>query len=71
MIVNRAYSSRNWWTEMAVGVLVTLVCTALLLGVGIWALEGRGGTVNLLSCLVPGLAVGIWSARRYRRRHTA
>ncbi|MEU6123210.1 hypothetical protein [Streptomyces sp. NPDC047123] len=65
-----AYTSRQWWTEMAVGVLVTLVCTGLLLLVGIWALEGRGGTVNLLSCLVPGLVVGIWAARRYRRRRT-
>ncbi|MEU7582126.1 hypothetical protein AB0B50_31590 [Streptomyces sp. NPDC041068] len=55
---------------MAIGTLVTVVCTALLLAVGIWALEGRGGTVNLLSCLVPGLAVGIWSARRYRSRHS-
>ncbi|MFF3646313.1 hypothetical protein [Streptomyces sp. NPDC002564] len=55
---------------MAIGVLVTLVCTGLLLLVGIWALEGRGGTVNLLSCLVPGLVVGIWAARRYRRRRT-
>ncbi|MFE0178538.1 hypothetical protein ACFWZ2_40165 [Streptomyces sp. NPDC059002] len=66
--MDTAYSSRNWWTEMAVGVLGTAACTALLLALDVRALEGRGGTVDLLNCLVPGLAVGVWSARRYRRR---
>ncbi|WP_159072527.1 hypothetical protein [Streptomyces formicae] len=69
--MNTAYSSRNWWTEIVIGTLVTLVCAAVVVVAAAWAVADRGGSVNVLGGLVPGLAAGTWSARRYRRRHTS
>ncbi|QEU94209.1 hypothetical protein [Streptomyces kanamyceticus] len=66
-----AYTPRNWWTEILLGTLVTLTCTALVLVAAAWAVADRGGSINVLGGLVPGLAAGTWSARRYRRRHTS
>ncbi|MFI5758990.1 hypothetical protein [Streptomyces sp. NPDC051569] len=64
-----SYSSRDWWTEFAVFVLTTAACTALFVWLWIASLDGREATANGLGFLVPGLFVGLWAARRYRRRH--
>ncbi len=66
-----AYSSRKWWTELALFVLVS-TASALLLAV-LWAmsLEGREETVNGLVFIIPGVVIGLMAAARYRRHHTA
>ncbi|WP_234372381.1 hypothetical protein [Streptomyces noursei] len=62
-----AYSSRNWWTELALFVSVS-AASAFLLAV-LWAvsLDGREETVNGLFFIIPGVVIGLLAAARYRR----
>ncbi|MBB1246121.1 hypothetical protein GL263_21560 [Streptomyces durbertensis] len=63
------YSTREWWVEIAVGALAAVATTVLLAFLCFLSLGGEEATVNLAWFAVPGLAVGLWVSRRYRRRH--
>lgn len=62
-----AYSTRNWWAELAVFLLVTVVVAGLLILLWVGAQDGSGATASLWGFVVPGGLVGLWAARRYRR----
>ncbi|MBB1255733.1 hypothetical protein [Streptomyces alkaliterrae] len=61
-------STREWWGEVAVGVLAAVATTVLLALLCFLSLGGEEATVNLAWFAVPGLFVGLWVSRRYRRR---
>lgn len=65
-----AYSSRNWWTELALFVSVGSASAFLLAALWSVSLDGREETVNGLLFIVPGVIIGLLAAARYRRRRT-
>ncbi|MFJ8694667.1 hypothetical protein [Streptomyces roseolilacinus] len=65
-----AYSSRNWWTELALFVSVSAASALLLAALWAMSLDGREETVNGLLFIIPGVVIGLWAAARYRRRRT-
>ncbi len=68
-MADMAYRSRHWWTEFLLFVCVSAVCTIVPAWLWMASQEGREVTANGWGFMVPGLVVGLWAARRYRRRH--
>ncbi|WP_217245757.1 hypothetical protein [Streptomyces sp. AC602_WCS936] len=64
-----AYSARNWWTEVTVFFVTTVVCSAVLILLWVAAFSGTGASAGVWGFVLPGGLVGLWAARRYRRRH--
>ncbi|MEU0359830.1 hypothetical protein [Streptomyces cyaneofuscatus] len=63
-----SYTSKNWWTEFALFASVTL--GSILAAVLFLSLTYKG-TLDGLVLIVPSIALGLWAARIYRRRHNA
>ncbi|MFF8382108.1 hypothetical protein ACF053_00415 [Streptomyces kanasensis] len=66
-----AYSSKYWWTELALFVSVSAASAFLLTTLWAESLDGREETVSGLLFIIPGLITGLWAARRFRRHRMA
>ncbi|NJQ17171.1 hypothetical protein [Streptomyces bohaiensis] len=61
-----SYPLRNWWTELAIFLVTAAAATVAI--AALWTVGGDG-TVNAAVFLVPGIAIGLAVAARYRRKH--
>ncbi|MGI5485005.1 hypothetical protein [Streptomyces lavendofoliae] len=64
------YSSKNWWTELALFVAVSAASVVLLSLLLAAVVDGDNQSVSGLLVIIPSVVLGLVSARIYRRRHT-